>query len=144
MCMCVCLCLSVCQPSRPLITSGAILCDVGRVWLVKPILQLFNLLLSMNWMGVALVTQHVVHARQRYWSWHHTNHERRSTNYLAAATGRSALVIKMSGQIRSNEFERQLGFSFTVIVLAQNNFLPLLKSFINKTLKYKVDLNLII
>ena len=30
-------------------------CDVGHVPLVTPILQLFSLLPSINWMGVALV-----------------------------------------------------------------------------------------
>ena len=30
-----CMCLSVCPPPRPLITSGVIWCDIGRVRLVK-------------------------------------------------------------------------------------------------------------
>ena len=42
--------------------------------------------------------------------------------------------------MRSNKFKRRLGFSFPVIVLTYNNFLPLWKSFINKTLKYKANL----
>ena len=54
--VCVCLCVSVCLPPRPLLTSGMIWCDIGRVRLVKPILQLFSLLPSINWMGVVLVT----------------------------------------------------------------------------------------
>ena len=45
--------------------------------------------------------------------------------------------------MHSDEFKRWLAFSFTLIVLAENNFLPLLKSFINKTLKYKANLSLI-
>ena len=39
--------------------------------------------------------------------------------------------------MHSDKFNRRLGFSFTVIVLAYNNFLPVLKNFINKTLKYR-------
>ena len=62
-------------------------------------------------MGVALVTQHVVHARQRC-------HKRRHINYLAVATRWSTLVIKVSEQMHSNEFKRRLDFSFTVMVLA--------------------------
>ena len=57
--------MCVCLPPRELITSGMIWCDVGHVRLVKPVLQLFSLLLLINWMGMALVTQCVVHARHR-------------------------------------------------------------------------------
>ena len=39
--MCVCVCVSVCLPPRPLITSGVIWCDIGRVRLVKQVLRLF-------------------------------------------------------------------------------------------------------
>ena len=39
----------------------------------------------------------------------------------------------------SDEFKIRLDFSFTVIFLAKNNFLPL---HINKTLKYIANLNL--
>ena len=91
---------------------------VGRVRWVKPILQLFSLLLSINWMGVALVRQHIVHARQRCQIWCHASHRRRHTNYLAVATRWSTSVIKVSGQMRSDKFKRWLGFSFKVIVLA--------------------------
>ena len=38
-------------------------------------------------------------------------------NYLVVATRWSALFIKVSGQMRNDEFKR-LGFSFTVTVLA--------------------------
>ena len=54
----------VCLPLKALITSGMIWCDIGHVCLVKPVLQLFSLLPSINWIGVALVTQHAVHTRQ--------------------------------------------------------------------------------
>ena len=97
--------VSVCPPPRPLITSNVIWCDIGHVWL----------LLSINWMGMALVTQHT---RQRYQSRHHTNHKRRNINYLAVATRRSTSVIKVSGRVHSNKFKRKLGFSFIVIILA--------------------------
>ena len=39
-------------------------------------------------------------------------------NYLAVATRWSTSFIKVSGRMRSDEFKRKLGFSFTVIVLA--------------------------
>ena len=61
---------------------------------------------------------------------------------VLVATRWSASVKKVSGRMSSDEFKRRLGFSSAVIVLAYNNFLQLLKSFINKTLKYKADLNL--
>ena len=50
--VCVHACLSVCLSPRALITSGMMWCDTGREWLVKPILQLFSLLSSINWMGM--------------------------------------------------------------------------------------------
>ena len=115
-CIGMCVCVYVSTP-RPLITSGMIWCDVGCLWLVKPILQLFSLLPLINWIGMTLVTQCIMHARQRYWSWHCTSHRRRCINYLVVATRWSALVIKMSGRMHSDEFKRCLGFSFTVIVL---------------------------
>ena len=71
-CMCVCVCLSVCPPPRPLITSGMIWCDIGRVRLVKQVLRLFPAfnyfirhLPLIKWMGVAILTQHVVNPYQR-------------------------------------------------------------------------------
>ena len=74
MCECVCVCARVCvcayvyvclSAPRALITSGMIWCDTGRVRLVKSILQLFRILPSIDWMGVAIVRQYVVHTRQR-------------------------------------------------------------------------------
>ena len=93
-------------------------------------------------MGMALVTHRILHNRQRCQSWHHTIHRRKRLNYLAVATRQNTLFIRVSGRMRSDEFKRRLGLSFTVIVLAYNNFLLLLKSFINKTPKYKANLNL--
>ena len=52
---------------------------------------------------------------------------------MTVATKRSALVMKVNGQMHSDAFERQLAFSFTVIILA-------LKSFITKALEYKAVL----
>ena len=120
MCMCVCasVCLSVCLAPRALITSGVIWCDIGRVWLVKPVTQLFSLLLSIKWMGMALVTQHVMHARQRWQSWCRTSNGRRHINYLAVVTRQSASVIKVSRRMCSDKFKRRIGFSFTIIILA--------------------------
>ena len=68
----VCVCVSVCPPPRPLITSGAIWCDIDHVQLVKQVLRLFpafnyfiRQLPSIKWMGVAILTQLVVNACQR-------------------------------------------------------------------------------
>ena len=65
----VCMCVSVCLPPRPLITSGVIWCDIDCVQLVKQVLWLFpafNYFIwhfpSIKWMGVAILTQHVVNA----------------------------------------------------------------------------------
>ena len=103
--VCVCVCVPVCLSPRPLITSGVIWYDIGHVWLVTHIPQLSSLLPSINWMGVALVTQCVVHTRQRYQSWHHTSHRRRYINYLVTATRWSALAIKLSGWMHSDKFK---------------------------------------
>ena len=110
----MCVCVSVCLPPRALITSGMIRCDIGPVWLVKPDLQFFSLLLSI--LGVTLVTQHVVHARKRCGSWHHAIHKKRHINYLAVAIRWSISFIKVSGWMRSNKSKRRLGFNFTVII----------------------------
>ena len=57
----VCVCVCVCPPPRPLITSGVIWCDIGRVRLVKQVLRLFPAfnyfirhLPSIKWMGMAI------------------------------------------------------------------------------------------
>ena len=110
-CVCVCVCVCVSTPK-----TVNILCDIDRVWLVKPILKLFSLLLSVNWMGVALVAQHIMHTRPRYRNCCHASHGRRHINHLAVATRQSALVIR-KGEC-SNKFKTRPGFSFTVIVLA--------------------------
>ena len=39
-------------------------------------------------------------------------------------------------------FKRTLAYCVALIILVGNNFMPLLKSFIGYTLKYKVDCNL--
>ena len=68
-------------------------------------------------MGVATVTQRVVHVKDVKFD--AVLHRRRRINYLTVATSqsRSASFIKVSGRVRSEKFKR-LGFSFTVIVLA--------------------------
>ena len=70
-CWYTCVCVSVCPPPRALITSGVIWCDIGRVRLVKQALRLFPTfnyfirhLPSIKWMGVAILTEHVVNACQ--------------------------------------------------------------------------------
>ena len=45
--------------------------------------------------------------------------------------------IEVSGRTRSEAFKTRVGFSFTVRVSPQNNFLLLLKRFITKALEYK-------
>ena len=141
MCVCVCVHVSVCvcvyvcaSKLRALITSGVMWCDVSCMWLIKSVLQLFSFLPSINWIGLALVTQCIMQTKRRCQSLHHTSHRRSSINYLVVVTRRSPSVIKVSGRMRSDKFKRSLGFSFTVMILAWNNFLPLLKSFTNKTL----------
>ena len=64
-----CVCVSVCPPPRPLITSGMIWCDIDHVRLVKQVLRLFPAfnyfirhLPFIKWIGVAILTQHVVNA----------------------------------------------------------------------------------
>ena len=116
--------ICVCSPPRALITSGMIWCDIGHMWLVKPILQLFSILPSINLANIqTMKLQQVMHARQRCRSWRHTSHRRRCINYLAVAARQSALIIKLSGWMRSDELKRRLDFNFTVIILAWNNFL---------------------
>ena len=116
-CQYVCLC--VCPPQG----INNQWCDIGCVWLVKQVLQLFSAfscfiwhLPSIKWMVVALVTQCVMYARQRSRSWCCTSHRRRRINYLVVVTRWSALVIKVSGRMRSNELKRRLGFSFILII----------------------------
>ena len=68
-----CVCLVVCASApRPLITGGVIWCDIDHVQFVKQVLQLFPAfnyfiqhLPSIKWMGVTILTQHVVNACQR-------------------------------------------------------------------------------
>ena len=64
-------------PPRPLITSGMIWCDIDRVWLGKQVLRPFpafnyfiRLLLSIKWMGVGILSQHMMNACQRKLRWH--------------------------------------------------------------------------
>ena len=115
-CLCIGMCVSVCHPLRALITSGVIWCDIGHVWLVKQVLWLFRILSLINWKGLALVTQHVVHDRQICQSWCHTSHRRKRISYLAVATRWSCSVIKVSGWMHRFKFKRRLGFSFTIII----------------------------
>ena len=113
--LCISMCVSVCLPLRALITSGMICFDIGRVWLAKPVVQVLSLLSSINCIGVALVIQCTVHARQRCQSWRLTIHRRRRISYLAIATRRTASFIKVSGWMRRDSFKRRLGFSFIII-----------------------------
>ena len=53
----------------------------------------------------------------------------------------SASVIKVCGQMHSDTFKRRPALSFTVIFLALNNLLLLLKSFITEAQEFKADLS---
>ena len=73
----------VCLPLRALITSGVIWCAIGHVRLIKQVSQLFPAfnyfiwhLLSIKWMGMAILTQHVTNACQRKLRWHITSYKR--------------------------------------------------------------------
>ena len=99
------------------------MCD----WL-NPVLQLFRILLSINWKGMALVTQRIVHAMQRCRSWCHISHGRRRINYLAV-TRQSALIIKVSWQMHSDEFKWRLGFAFTIIIIVCSPYYATIKKF---------------
>ena len=61
----------VCPPMRPLITSDVMWCNIDRVRLIKQVLRLFpafnyfiQQLPLIKWMGVAILTQHIVNACQ--------------------------------------------------------------------------------
>ena len=111
----------LCPPPSALITSGVIWCDIGRVQLVKQVSWLFPAfnysiyfiwhLPSGKWMGVSILTQHVVNTCQRKLRWRITTvatkelPERWSTSF-----------IKVSKQMRSDAFKKRPAFSFTVII----------------------------
>ena len=92
-----CVCVSA---LRALIISGMIWCDIGRVWLVRQFWRLspaFNYFIwhlpSIEWMGVAILTQHIVNVYQRKLRWRGTS--KRTTKR------RSASFIKVSGWMRN-------------------------------------------
>ena len=100
-------------PLRVLITSGMIWCGIVCVWLVKQVLQLFPAfscfiwhLPSINWMGVAILTQHVVNTCQRRWC---------GTSY-----GRTAEHFIFKGKVTNAKrcIKIRPANSFTVIILA--------------------------
>ena len=114
-CACVCVCVlcvwcvfvSVCPLSRELITSGMIWCDIDCMQLIKEVLQLF---LAFNyfiwhfplikWMGMAILTQHIMNACQRKLGW-------QCTSYKGLPKGWNALFIKVSGRMLSEAFKRR-------------------------------------
>ena len=69
-----------CPPPRALITSGVIWCDIGHMRLVKQVSRLFPYFIwhlpSIKWMGVAILTQHVMKACQRKLRWCGTSYKR--------------------------------------------------------------------
>ena len=78
-------CRYVCvhPPPRVLISSGVIWCDIRHVQLVKQVSWLFPAfyyfiwhLQSIKWMGVAILTQHVMNACQRKLRWCSTSYKR--------------------------------------------------------------------
>ena len=77
----VCVCL--CPPPRALIICSVVWCDIGRMRLVKQVSWLFPAfiyfiwhLLLIKWIGVAILTQHVVNACQRKLKWCGTHYKR--------------------------------------------------------------------
>ena len=91
-------CVSVCLPLKTLITSGMIWCNIGTVWLVKPVLQLFSILMLIKCMGMTIVTQCIMHAWQRRQRWCHTSHRMKHIKCLSVATRRSTSVIRWTGE----------------------------------------------
>ena len=82
MCVCVSVCLSVHLSVCPKDINNQ-WCDIGHVWLVKQVSWLFPAfnyfiwyLPSIQWMGVAILTQHTVNACQRKLRWHGTSYRR--------------------------------------------------------------------
>ena len=102
-CVCLCVCVCVCPPPRPLITSGVMYVCVSlpapkainnqwrdMVWYRPCVILLnklhgFTLLLItyfiwhlplIKWIGVAILTQHIVNAYQRKLRWHGTSYKR--------------------------------------------------------------------
>ena len=102
-CTSVCVCVCVFTP-RALITSGVIWCDIYSVWLVKQVLRLFPTcnyfighLPSLKWMGMAILTQHVMHYLPKITMvmWYYLQKDYLKDN---------ASFIKVSGQMHSNAF----------------------------------------
>ena len=125
-CNCFSLCAGMCAclPPRPLITSGMISCDIDCVRLVKQVLWLFPAfnyfirhLPSIKWMGVAILTQHVVNACQRKLRWHGT-HYKGTTQKMERFIYKSEWANASLGQMRNNAFKRRPVFSFTVTISA--------------------------
>ena len=87
---------------------------VRHVWFVKQVSRLcpaFNYFIIwhlplIKWMGVAILTQHIMNTCQRKLRWCGTSY-RQSTSF-----------IKVSGWMRSDKFKRRPVFSFTVTILA--------------------------
>ena len=86
-CVCVCLsvrvsvCVSVCVSTPEGINNQWR--DIGHVWLVKQVSRLFPAfnyfiwhLPSIKWMGVAMLTQHVVNSCQRKLRWCDASYKR--------------------------------------------------------------------
>ena len=114
-CGCVSVCLSVCLPQRALITNGVIWCDIGRVQLVKQVSRLFLTfnyfiwhLLSIKWMGMPILSQHVVNACQRKLRWHGISYKRTTRKMecfiYKSEWANKAMLLKASLQLHSNNF----------------------------------------
>ena len=76
----VSLCVCLCVHSEAINNEW---CDIDRVLLVKQVLQLFPAFnyfirhfLLIKWMGVAILTQHVVNTCQRKLTWRGTSYKR--------------------------------------------------------------------
>ena len=116
-CHYMCVCVRVSAP-KTLITSDVIWCDIDHVWLIKQVLQLFPAfscfiwqLPSIKWMGVALVTQHILNACQR-------RLKSRGTSYRRTTLKTEHFSYKGEREMCINAFKRTISSSFTVIILA--------------------------
>ena len=128
MCVYLCVYVSVCPPPRTLIISSVIWCDIGHVRLVKQGLQLSPAIICfiwqlplIEWMGMAILTQHIVNTCQRKLRWCGTSYKGLrwcGTSYKGLPKRWSASFIKVSGRILSTGFKIRPAFGFTVIILA--------------------------
>ena len=116
-CVYVCVCVSVCV-SAPESTNNQWcdmvwyrLCVWHKVYSFPLLLITLWHLPSIEWMDVAILTQHVVNACQRKLRWC-------GTSYETTTQKMERIIYKVSGQMRRTAFKRRPAFGFTVIISA--------------------------